>query len=71
MSLAAAVSYILINLSGLTLAETERVYLFMVPWFLVGSGYYLMEKRPRLLYPVLITNLAITWLFVVFLRHIK
>jgi uncharacterized membrane protein len=71
LSLAAAGSYVLINLSGLTLAETERVYLFMVPWFLMGSGCYLMERKPRLLYPVLTFNFTLALLFVVFFRHTK
>jgi hypothetical protein len=71
LSCAAAASYVLINLSGLTLAETERVYLFMAPWFVVGSGHYLMTKKPRLLYPALAVNLAAALLFVVFFRHIK
>ena len=71
LSPAAAVSFVLVNLTGLTLAETERVWLFMVPWFLVGAGYYLRKENPRLLYPILLLNLAISFLFVTFFYHVK
>lgn len=71
LSLATAATYVLINLSGLTLAETERVYLFMVPWFVVGGAHYLIAKKRRLLYPAIAVNLAVTLLFVVFFRHLK
>jgi hypothetical protein len=71
LSPAAAISFVLVNLTGLTLAETERVWLFMVPWFLVGAGYYLAKERRHLLYPILVLNLAITLLFVTFFYHVK
>ncbi len=71
LSLAAAASFVLVNLTGLTLGETERVWLFMVPWFLVGAGYYLGKENRRLLYPVLVLNLALSLLFVTFFYHVK
>lgn len=71
ISAAAALSFVLVNLLGLTLAETERVWLFMVPWFLVGAGYYLNTKNRRLLYPALLFNLALSFLFVIFFYHVK
>ena len=71
VSLAAAVSFVLVNLSGLTLAETERVWLFMAPWFLLGAGYYLKVKESRFFYPALLFNLALSFAFVIFFYHVK
>jgi len=68
---AAALSLVLVNLSGLTLAETERVWLFMVPWFVVGAGYYLEKRGRRFLCAVLGFNLAVSLLFVTFFTHVK
>lgn len=71
ISAAAALSFLLVNLLGLTLAETERVWLFMVPWFAVGAGYYLNKEAGRLFYPALLFNLALSSLFVIFFYHVK
>ncbi len=71
ISLAAAASFVLVNLTGLTLGEAERIWLFMVPWFLTGAGYYLGKENPRFLYPILSLNLAISFLFVIFFYHVK
>jgi hypothetical protein len=71
ISAAAALSFALVNLLGFTLAETERVWLFMVPWFLVGAGYYLKKGAGRFFYPALLFNLALAFLFVIFFYHVK
>ncbi len=71
ISAAAAASFALVNLLGLTLAETERVWLFMVPWFLVGAGYYLQAGERRLFLPVLLFNLALSFAFAIFFYHVK
>ena len=71
ISAAAALSFALVNLLGLTLAETERVWLFMVPWFLVGAGYYLKKEAGRFFYAALLFNLALAFLFVIFFYHVK
>lgn len=71
ISLAAAVSFVLVNLSGLTLAETERVWLFTAPWFLLGAGYYLKVKDSRFFYPALLFNVALSFAFVIFFYRVK
>ncbi len=71
ISLAGAVSFVVINLSGLTLGEAERIWLFMVPWFLLGAGYYLKVKESRFFYPTLLFNLALSFAFVIFFYHVK
>ncbi len=71
ISLAAAVSFVLVNPSGLTVAETERVWLFMAPWFLLGAGYYLKVDESRFFYPALLFNLALSFAFVIFFYHVK
>jgi hypothetical protein len=70
-SIAAAASFLLINLSGFTLAETERVWLFMTPWFLGGAASYLEERRPDLLFSVLAFNVLLSVAFVTFFRPIR
>jgi len=67
-SIAAAASFLLLNLSGFTLAETERVWLFMTPWFLGGAASYLEEQRPDLLSAVLTFNVLLAVAFVTFFR---
>ncbi|UCE27854.1 MAG: glycosyltransferase family 39 protein, partial [Candidatus Coatesbacteria bacterium] len=67
---AVTVSFVLYNLSGMTLGETERVWNFMIPLFVIGAGFQLRENT-RLLYPVLIVNLVISWLFEVFFWHVN
>jgi hypothetical protein len=59
--LAFSISFLLFDISGLTLGETERVWAFMVPFFVIGAGRYLAAKNPHLLYPVLATNLVLAW----------
>jgi hypothetical protein len=71
VSIAAAAAFVLVNLTGLTLAETERVWLFMVPWFVLGAGRYLAAKGRRLLYPALLFNLALSFAWVIFFYHVK
>ncbi|UCH79305.1 MAG: glycosyltransferase family 39 protein [Candidatus Coatesbacteria bacterium] len=70
-SIAAAASFLLINFSGFTLAETERVWLFMTPWFLGGAASYLEERRPDLLFSVLAFNVLLSVAFVTFFRPIR
>ncbi len=71
VSLAGAAAFVLVNLTGLTLAETERVWLFMVPWFVLGAGRYVAADGRRLLYPALLFNLALSFAWVIFFYHVK
>ena len=71
VSAAGALTFFLVNLLGLTLAETERVWLFMVPWFVLGAGCYLNQEKERFFYPALLFNLALSFVFVIFFYHVK
>ncbi len=64
--LAFSISFLLFNISGLTLGETERIWSFMVPLFVIGAARYLSVKNRRLMYPVLIINLILVWAYETF-----
>jgi hypothetical protein len=60
--LATGISFLLIGLSGLVLGETERVWLFMLPFFIISAAPIFNEKKNLPDYRLIIlVNLASLW----------